>query len=208
MAVRFYNLTKLISSLEKEKWTIDVFNFEYKQERYNVILKLYADGEVKPSKYAKASVEFCREINSNDSIVAYIDFFEVHFRSVNEFCRFFHVAPTNRNRELFLDFSERFAPFIPTRRNSTPTKRQRDLVVRRCDPDNPNAIYCFDVRRSGTDSHGQPKHRTLANGNKAELLRPKLFRRFAADLTLSFYFTDDERGEKSDAEILRGLANR
>lgn len=208
MGVGFQNLKKLIKNMQDEGWIIDVFNFEYKQERYNVVLKLYTDKDVKPDKYAKASLEFCRESDSHDSIMAYIDFFEVRFYSVHEFCRFFRVVPGDKMRDLFLDFSKRFAPFIPIRRNLNLTKKQKDLMVRRCDADNPDAIYCFDVRRSGTDSHGQPKHRTLANGNKAALLRPELFDRFSADPTLSFFFTDDATKEKLDKEILKGLADR
>ena len=48
--IRFKNLPKLLSSMEEKEWIIDSFLFNYKNEGYVVILKLYIDTERKPSK--------------------------------------------------------------------------------------------------------------------------------------------------------------
>ena len=56
--IRFKNLPKLLSSMEKKEWVIDSFLFNYKKEDYVVILKLYSDTERKPSEYAKVKLEF------------------------------------------------------------------------------------------------------------------------------------------------------
>ena len=89
--IRFKNLPKLLSSMEKKEWIIDSFLFNYKKEAYVVILKLYSDKERKPSEYAKVKLEFIRANNINESIKAYADFYEVHFNSINEFVDFFNI---------------------------------------------------------------------------------------------------------------------
>ena len=73
--IRFKNLPKLLSSMEEKEWIIDSFSFNYKNEDYVVILKLYSDTERKPSEYAKVKLEFIRANNINESIQAYADFF-------------------------------------------------------------------------------------------------------------------------------------
>lgn len=72
--IRFKNLPKLLSSMEEKEWIIDSFLFNYKNEDYVVILKLYSDTERKPSEYAKVKLEFIRANNINESIQAYADF--------------------------------------------------------------------------------------------------------------------------------------
>ena len=61
--IRFKNLPKLLSSMEEKEWIIDSFLFNYKNEDYVVILKLYSDTERKPSEYAKVKLEFIRANN-------------------------------------------------------------------------------------------------------------------------------------------------
>ena len=39
--IRFKNLPSLLNDMEKKKWIIDSFFFQYKDEKYIVILKLY-----------------------------------------------------------------------------------------------------------------------------------------------------------------------
>lgn len=73
--IRFKNLPKLLSSMEEKEWIIDSFLFNYKNEDYVVILKLYSDTERNPSEYAKVKLEFIRANNINESIQAYADFF-------------------------------------------------------------------------------------------------------------------------------------
>ena len=54
--------------MEIKKWVIDSFFFPYKNKNYIVILKLYRENEKRPSKYAKATVEFIKQENVNVSI--------------------------------------------------------------------------------------------------------------------------------------------
>ena len=77
--------------MEEKEWIIDSFLFNYKNEDYVVILKLYSDTERRPSEYAKVKLEFIRANNINESIQAYADFYEVYFNSLDEFANFFIV---------------------------------------------------------------------------------------------------------------------
>jgi hypothetical protein len=115
--IRFKNLPKLLSSMEKKERVIDSFLFNYKKEDYVVILKLYSDTERKPSEYAKVKLEFIRANNINESIQAYADFFELHFNSLNEFADFFNINKDIANRNLFVDFSEIFSTFIQDKKH-------------------------------------------------------------------------------------------
>ena len=76
--IRFKNLPKLLSSMEEKEWIIDSFLFNYKNEDYVVILKLYSDTERKPSEYDKVKLEFIRANNINESIQAYANLRGVH----------------------------------------------------------------------------------------------------------------------------------
>lgn len=103
--LRFKNLPFLLNDMERKKWIIDSFPFRYKEKKYIVILTKYKQNERKPSIYAKAKIEFIRVDNINNLIKAYIDFYNVHFSSSQEFCNFFSVVKGNANRNLFEDFS-------------------------------------------------------------------------------------------------------
>ena len=206
--IRFDNLPMLLKDLEDNEWIIDVINFEYKTVHYTVVLKRYTEDNQKPTQYAKASLEFMRENNLNNSIMAYIDFYEVHFFSRKEFCEFFNVERTDANRDLFLDFSNAFAPFIPEKRNTQPTPAQKDIMKRRCEGKNPNAIYCYDVRRNGKKANGEQKHRTIENSNKAYLACPIAYEKIKADRTFSFYFSENPPDKMDDAELLKIYKSR
>lgn len=206
--IRFKNLLLLIRDMEKKFWIIDSFFFVYKGTTYIVILKLYKENERKPSQYAKAKVEFIKREAEYTSIKAYIDFYDVHFNSVYEFCEFFGIEAGNANRDLFDDFSEIFSHYIPSEKTLDKTPEERMLIGKRAEGNNPNAIYCFDVRRNGRREDGTPNTRSIENSNKAQTLRPRLYERLREDSNLSFFFSDNPGDERSDMEILNSFAGR
>lgn len=208
IAIRFKNLPMLLNDMEMKAWIIDSFPFRYKDAEYIVILKLYKKNSRKPSTYAKAIVEFIKRSNTNESILGYIDFFNVHFNNALEFCDFFEVERGNAGRDLFDDFSEIFSDFIPKEKVIRKNKLESNLIGRRSEGNNPNAIYCFDVRRNGTKSDGAPNERSIENSNKTESLRPTLYDKYSDDTNLSFFFSDDPREEKADREIIDNFAER
>ena len=206
--IRFGNLPLLLSDMEKKFWIIDSFRFVYKEVNYIVILKLYKENERKPSQYAMAKVEFIKREAEHNSIKAYIDFYNVCFNSAYEFCEFFGIEAGNANRDLFDDFSEIFSHYIPSEKTLDKTPEERMLIGKRAEGNNPNAIYCFDVRRNGKREDGTPNTRSIENSNKAQTLRPSLYERFYEDSNLSFFFSDNPDDERSDMEILNSFAGR
>lgn len=155
--IRFKNLPLLLNDMERKEWIIDSFLFKYKKEKYIVILTLYNDTERKPHKYAKAKVEFIKNNNTNHSIKGYVDFYEVRFNNVKEFCDFFGVESGNAMRDLFKDFSQIFSDFIPTEKTIEKSEIERKLIGSRAEGNNPNAVYCYDIRRNGRKTDGSPK---------------------------------------------------
>lgn len=204
----FENLPLLLKDMEYKKWHIDSFIFRYKEQEYYVILILYRDNEKKPSEYAKAKVEFIKKNNIHMSIIGYIDFYNVHFHSVTDFCKFFHVQIGSANRDLFKDFSKCFAGFIPVEKKLEKSNIERRLMGSRAEGNNPMAIYCYDVRRNGRRENGILNQRSIENSNKAQVLRPELYEHYCEDMNLSFFFSDKAEDEKSDEDIIRIFASR
>lgn len=211
MPIRFQNLPLLLNSMNQLGWVIDAFRFGYNNVQTIVILRLYADNEHKPNIYAQAKLEFIDVNDVNHSIEAYCDFYEVHFHNTHQFCHFFNIQPENGGhwRDIFVQFAELFSDVIPQekiiQRNNV---LENQLMVRRLEPNNPNAIYCYDVRRNGHRENGLLNVRSLENSNKAELLRPILYTHFRADTNLSFFFSEDPNDEMNDMEIIERFANR
>ena len=210
MPVRFQNLPELLNDMNRLGWIIDSFPFEYNGKQTIVILTLYTLNERKPSEYAQVKLEFISQDDANHSIKAYADFYEVHFNSVREFFDFFDInrLDGNRFREIFINFSECFARVIPMQKVINKPLLERELIGRRVEGNNPNAIYCFDVRRNGRRSDGTPNSRSIENSNKAEMLRPELYHRYRHDPNLSFFFSDNPNEERTDEEIINLVAIR
>ena len=205
--IRFSNLPKLLKSMEKSEWVIDSFLFKYKNESYVVILKLYNNGEKKPSEYAVAKLEFIKAESIDESIHAYSDFYEVYFNTVSEFSHFFNIRKGLANRNLFEDFSEIFSKFIPDNKMEEKEGLLRQLQGSRCEGNDPNAIYCYDVRRNG-ETNGKKNIRTTENSNKAATLRPTLYQKYKEDKNLSFFFSSNPSKEERDDEIIQKFAKR
>ena len=210
MPVRFQNLPELLNDMNRLGWIIDSFPFEYNGKQTIVILTLYTLNERKPSEYAQVKLEFISQDDANHSIKAYADFYEVNFNSVREFFDFFDInrLDGNRFREIFINFSECFARVIPMQKVINKPLLERELIGRRAEGNNPNAIYCFDVRRNGRRSDGTPNSRSIENSNKAEMLRPELYHRYRHDPNLSFFFSDNPNEERTDEEIINLVAIR
>ena len=210
MPVRFQNLPELLNDMNRLGWIIDSFPFEYNGKQTIVILTLYTLRERKPSAYAQVKLEFISQDDANHSIKAYADFYEVYFNSVTDFFDFFDInrLDGNKAREIFINFSECFARVIPMQKVINKPLLERELIGRRAEGNNPNAIYCFDVRRNGRRSDGTPNSRSIENSNKAEMLRPELYHRYRHDPNLSFFFSDNPNEERTDEEIINLVAIR
>lgn len=206
--ILFKTLPALLNDMKKKEWIIDSFPFKYKAEQYIVILTRYKENESKPNDYAVAKVEFVLGNNINNSIIGYIDFYNVHFKSATEFCRFFGVEIGIANRDLFKDFAVIFSNFIPKEKVIVKNDVERMLIGSRAEGNNPNTIYCYDVRRNGIKEDGSPNKRSIENSNKAQSLRPELYEIYGNDTNLSFFFSDRKDRGKSNSEIMKVFAAR
>ncbi|MFS0882894.1 DUF6037 family protein [Metabacillus niabensis] len=207
--ILFKTLPFLLKDMEQKGWIIDSFPFQYKGVKYIILLTRYKENERKPNIYAKAKVEFVKWENTNITIKAYIDFYEVKFEATaEEFCKFFGVEKGNSYRDLFKDFAQIFSRFIPKEKVVDKSEKESKLIGSRVEGNNPNAIFLYDVRRSGVKKDGLPKKRTIENSNKAFSLRKEMYERYGGDDTLSFYFSDKEEEGKSDDEIIRAFSER
>ena len=205
--IRFNNLPKLLNSMRTKGWVIDSFLFNYNNHRYIVILKTYSEAERKPSKFAKVKLEFIKADEVDTSIYAYADFYDVHFKTVKEFCDFFNIHNQGIGRDIFNDFSNIFARCIPEEKVVEKDERLRQIQGGRCEGNNPNAIYCYDVQRNGRNN-GRNNTRSIENSNKAETLRPTLYNKYKDDTNLSFYFSTKPEDERTDEEIFNLVASR
>lgn len=205
--IRFKNLPKLLKSMKQQEWIIDSFLFRYKEEVYAVILKTYNNKERKPNNFAVAKLEFIKTSDVRNSIHAYCDFYEVYFASVTDFVDFFNIEIKDANRNLFLDFSKIFSKYIPDKKVDNKSELLRKLQGSRCEGNDIDSIYCYDVRRNGKTG-GISNVRTIENSNKARTLRPFLYEKYKEDTNLSFFFSPNPEDEKSDGEIISIVANR
>lgn len=207
--IRLKTLPHLLTDMERKNWVIDVFQFTYNNIPCYCLLTLYDVNEDRPSKNAKLKLEFIHQNNTNESIKAYADFLEVKFNSVTEFCKFFNIKKGNGNfRELFINFANFFATVLPSEIKKTKSKTEERLIARRLEPDNPNAIYCYDIRRNGHDERGNNNVRSVKNSQKAEIFCPKLYERFKFDTNFSFFFSENPDDEVSEKEMLRRFSER
>ena len=207
--IRFENLPSLLRDMEEKEWIVESFHFEYNGKRTIAILRRYEDEGKKPAPYAKAEIEFVNRDNIALSIEGYMDFYEVHFKSAVAFYRFWEIRASGNKRDMFVDFANVIARFIPEHKTVEKNDPlERTVLASRTEPNDPDAIYCCDVRRDGTRKDGTLKERSTANSNKAELLRPNLYAKYKMDCNLSFVFSRDPAKERSDEEIMALVASR
>ena len=208
MSVRFQNLVSLLKDMEDKGWIIDSFPFSYNNVSTVVVITRYTEEEDKPNEYAKIKVCFVLRKDISVCLRGWADLWEVKFTSSQAFCNFWHIQNRENHRDLFIDFAEYFARYIPTQK----IEDKADDVERRilggyAEGNDPQAIYCFDVRRNGSRDGVQNK-RSRVNSDKARLLRPALYQYFHEDLNLSFFFSINPEEERTDEEIMSQFASR
>lgn len=203
----FENLKPLLQDMRKKKWLIDSWLFAYNKINTIVILELYEDGDKKPNKHALAEISFYK-IGTGEKLTAYLDWYQVHFYKAVDFYQFFNIDRDNHShgRAVFQHFSEYFAQFIPTQKSILKDKQQENLIISYLNKVSGNGKYCFAVKRNPDRNDGSMGKRSLANRNKAELLRSNLFEKYKKDENISFYFSENPDKEKSDQEIMANFA--
>lgn len=208
MSVRFQNLVSLLTDMENKGWVIDSFRFSYNNVNTVVVITRYTEEDNKPSGYAKIKVCFVLRKDIRVCLRGWADLWEVKFDSSQDFRSFWHIQNRENPRNLFVEFAEHFARFIPTEKIEEKTDDvERRILAGYAEGNDPRAIYCFDVRRNGSRD-GVPNKRSRVNSDKARLLRPNLYQYFMTDQNLSFFFSINPEDEKTDVEIMSQFALR
>ena len=124
---------------------------------------------------------------------------------------FFGIEWVENLGDILHQFTEQFGKWIPVEIKDL-SEGQKKAVVRQLGisdaSDDPDKIYCIDVRRSGTRADGSLKERSPFNSQKSEFLRPELYAKFKDDLNLRFCYSVDPSAEKTDRQIIASVAAR
>ncbi|MBE7215185.1 DUF6037 family protein [Shewanella benthica] len=200
----FDNFRLLKEDMVDNGWVIDAFPFKYKNYDYIVLAKLYQDNERIP-QFALMKTKIMRrdDVSINITIPVNVNGFIIRTQELREF---FGIEYTPNLGEILKQFTENFATFIPPKVTLNKPDWLKDPMVgdlSSSDSENPNRLFCFNVRRNGTN-----RNRTPFNDNKTRLLRPNLYSLFCDDQTVSFCYSSESEQEETDEEILAKFSRR
>lgn len=200
----FENFRLLKESMQNEGWIIEAFAFQYKTTNYIVLVKLYMENENRP-KYALLKTEFIKEGNFEESLTVPVNIngFIIDAKTLRNF---FGIEYSENLGNILQQFNKYFSEFIPNEVNITkPDSLIQPILnsLSKSDSEAPEKRYCFNVKRN-------PKGelRTIYNDNKTKILRPKLYKTFEKEKTISFCYSKDILNEKTDEEILLNFSKR
>lgn len=202
MAV-FDNLKLLKRDMEAKGWVIDSFYFNYKEQDYIVLVKLFEENE-QPPEYASLKLEFLKENNFADMLPVYANSVRL-FADAKTLREYFGIEYSSNLGDLLSQFSQTLAQFIPTEVNVNKTEQQKEAMCRslsKSDSEDPRKKYCFSVRRNPPRENGELGQRSPFNDNKTRLYRPSLYERIGAETNLSFRYSIEPSEEKSNEEII------
>ena len=195
--------------MRRQGWVVTCFDFTYKQRGYYVTVTDYINSP-KPDGFALVDLCFMRKTDITDSlsVPANQGGLMVEAQTLREF---FGIEWVENLGDILHQFTEQFGKWIPVEIKDL-SEGQKKAVVRQLGisdtSDDPNKIYCIDVRRSGKKSDGSLKKRSPFNSQKSEFLRPELYAKFKDDLNLRFCYSVDPSAEKTDRQIIASVASR
>ena len=162
--------------MRRQGWVVTCFDFTYKKRGYYVTVTDYVNSP-KPDDFALVHLCFMRKTDITDSlsVPANQGGLMVEAQTLREF---FGIEWVENLGDILHQFTEQFGKWIPVEIKDL-SEGQKKAVVRQLGisdtSDDPNKIYCIDVRRSGKKSDGSLKKRSPFNSQKSEFLRPELY---------------------------------
>lgn len=209
MSLPLRNLKALRDAMRRQGWVVTCFEFTYKKRGYYVTVTDYVNSP-KPDDFALVHLCFMRKTDITDSlsVPANQGGLMVEAQTLREF---FGIEWVENLGDILHQFTEQFGKWIPVKIKDL-SEGQKKAVVRQLGisdaSDDPDKIYCIDVRRSGKKSDGSLKKRSPFNSQKSEFLRPELYAKFKDDLNLRFCYSVDPSAEKTDRQIIASVAAR
>ncbi|AIQ16601.1 hypothetical protein H70357_07900 [Paenibacillus sp. FSL H7-0357] len=204
MANIFENLKLLKKDMEDRGWVIDSFIFSYNNEDFIVLVKLFVGNEKKKEKYALVKLEFLRQsdLNSSLQVEANSNALFIDTKTLREY---FKIEYNENLGDILRQFKEYFSRFIPIEVVEDKSDDQLRVIVAylsKSDSENPNKLYCYQVRRNGYKSDGTLAQRSFYNDNKTRILRRILYTKLKNEKNISFCYSENKNDENTDEIIL------
>ncbi|OKP87647.1 hypothetical protein A3842_05965, partial [Paenibacillus sp. P3E] len=183
---------------------IDSFIFSYNNEDFIVLVKLFVENEKKKDTYALVKLEFLRQsdLNSSLELEANSNSLFVATKTLREY---FNIEYNENLGDILQQFKEYFSKFIPKEVIEDKSEEKLRILVAslsKSDSENPNKMYCYQVRRNGYKSDGELAQRSIYNDNKTRILRPFLYSKLKDEKNISFCFSENKNDENTDETIL------
>jgi len=203
MANIFENLKLLKQDMISKKWSIDSFYFNFKNQTYIILVRLFERNERTP-EYALVELEFLQENNFANNLKIYANSAKlfVEARTLREY---FKIEYSPNLGDILNQFNQNFAEFIPNKVTDNKTRNQENAMyasLSKNDPTDPRKVYCYAVKRNPKNEDGSLGQRSSFNDNKTRLRRKSLYQRLGSDTNLSFCYSIDSDDEKTDEEII------
>lgn len=197
------NLKLLKNDMLDKGWVISSFLFKYKSIEYIVLVHLFGGRYKKKDPYALVLLEFLEKNNLDHElrVEANSGGLILHASKLRDY---FGIKYGPNLGDVLSQFTNTLNRFIPTIVNENFSKEQKQAMtasLSSSDSEDPNKIYCSGVKRNPIGCS-----RSNFNDNKARLLRPKLYKNFKDDKTISFCFSFQVEKEKTDSEILEAFS--
>ncbi|WP_340015673.1 DUF6037 family protein [Paenibacillus sp. FSL K6-1318] len=203
------NLKYLKKDMEAKGWVIDSFIFRYNDEDFIVLIKLFAENEKKKNAYALLKLEFLRLTDVNISLQVEANAAKL-FVDAKPLREYFGISYSENLGSILQQFMEYFSRFIPVEVIDNKNEDQLKVMVSslsKSDSENPNKLYCYQVRRNGIKSDGSLAQRSNFNDNKSRILRPFLYEKFKNEKNISFCYSAKQNEESTDEIILANYSN-
>lgn len=193
------NLKELKDSMVEKKWTICSFIFKYKSIEYIVLVKRFVGTEKRVNEYALVKIHFMKRNNLTDELECEANSKRLLI-DAKSLRKYFNIEYQNNLGDILNQFTEQFGKAIPKDVPTNVSDEEKTAMVQslsKSDSEDPNKIYCYKIRRNPNGNK-----RSEFNSDKTKILRPKLFKHFINETTVSFCYSDDQSKEKDDSTIL------
>lgn len=197
------NLKPLRDDMKLKGWVIDSFLFQYKKQKYIVLVKLYVEPEKAP-KYYSVKIQFLEEHNHSASLEmpANVNGLDIKAQTLREY---FGIDYSCNLGNILKEFCVLLGGYIPTSVNNNkgyPEKLAMVNALSKLDSQDPSRKYCIGVKRNGRKSDGTLERRSDYNDNVTRIRKPELYEKLSSDTNLSFCYSANPMDEKKDEVII------
>ena len=198
------NIGYLLKDLRDNGYHMTAFSFKYKEIEYDVLFEDNGNIDERKNRYAIVVLTFIDTNNPSRKYTLWCNQNRLIFNNTREFRDFFGIEYTTNLGDIFKQFYNYFVSFVPNKIPITNKRQNMEIdrhLASRDGKRDPNAIYCYDVRRLGKRNNKQ-SHRSIFISNLTKRRKPKLFEMLKNDSTITFYYSPNENDELTDEELI------